>query len=267
MVDVDNITIFHPYRKGRAGDKRIHNLISFRSWLQVGSDFTLKLKWVCSADTNDADDLTRLGEVEHVRLEQRCFGRLRAEMATGTSVQWRSSVDRDADRVLPFYSRYHTAVLADADVLGQDVSHMPSFANACFGLCFAPSPMVAVVLPLEILRSQSGGSGPDDRQASPRLAAATVRWVPVAARRVAGSFFRMHHQKGKAVFLPVRHAGHGDRRQAEMKARQRIGPYWYIGRYTTARHRFTPDREHTSNPVRFPTSPVSTVMPSATCYS
>ena len=74
VVDVDNTTMFHAFRKGRARDERIHDLIKSLFWLHVDSDFTLKLKWVCSADNKDADDLTRLEAVEHVRLEQRFFG-------------------------------------------------------------------------------------------------------------------------------------------------------------------------------------------------
>ena len=155
VVDVDNnTTMFHALRKGRAGDERMHNLIKSFFCLHVDYVFTLKLKCVCSADNKDADDVTRPGAVEHVRLEQRCFGRLREEwggvdmdlMATGTSVQWIPGVGRDTDRALPFYSRYYTAGTAGVDVLGQDVSHMPGSANACFGFCFPPPQMVAVVL-------------------------------------------------------------------------------------------------------------------------
>ena len=93
VVDVDNTTMFHAFRKGRARDERMHDLITSLFWLQVDADFTLKLKWVWSADDKDADDLTRPGAVEYVRLEQRCFGRLWEEwggfdmdlMATDTS--------------------------------------------------------------------------------------------------------------------------------------------------------------------------------------
>ena len=49
-------------------------------------------------------------------------------MATGTSVQWIPGGVHDADRALPFYSRYHTDDTAGVDVLGQDVSHMLSSA-------------------------------------------------------------------------------------------------------------------------------------------
>ena len=79
VVNVDNATMFHALRKGRAGNERMHDLIKSFFWLQVDSAFTLKLKWVCSADNKDADDLTRSGAVEHLQLEQRYFSRLWAK--------------------------------------------------------------------------------------------------------------------------------------------------------------------------------------------
>ena len=69
VVDVDNTIMFHAFRKGRARDERMDDLIKSLVWLQVDADSTLKLKWVCSADNKDADDLTRPGAVEHIRLE------------------------------------------------------------------------------------------------------------------------------------------------------------------------------------------------------
>ena len=48
---------------------------------------------------------------------------------------------------------------------------------------------------------------PDVRQSwFPLLAAATVRSVPVAAKGGTGTFFRMHHQKGRVSFV-FRHWG------------------------------------------------------------
>ena len=43
-------------------------------------------------------------------------------MAIGASGQWISGVGRDADKVLPFYSRYRTAGTAGVDVLDQGVT-------------------------------------------------------------------------------------------------------------------------------------------------
>ena len=211
VVDVDGTTMFHAFRKGRARGERMHDLIKSLFWLQVDSDFTLKLKWVCSADNKDADDLTRPGAVEHVRLEQRCFGRFWEEwggfdmdlMATGTSVRRIPGGGQDADRALPLYSRYHTDGTAGVDVLGQDVSHMSGSANACFGFCFPPPQTIAVVLQhMQGCKARAVVVVPDDRQAwFPLLAAATVRSVPVAAKGGAGTLFRMHHQKGGVSFV------------------------------------------------------------------
>ena len=105
-------------------------------------------------------------------------------MVTGTFVQWISDVGRDADRALPFYSRYHAACTVGVGLLGQDVSHMPGSANACFGFCFPPLQMVTVVLPhMQSCKVRAVVVAPDDRQSwFSLLAAATVRSVPVAAK-------------------------------------------------------------------------------------
>ena len=125
-------------------------------------------------------------------------------MATGTPAQRIPGGGRDADRTLPFYSRYHTAGTAGADVLGQeDVSRMPGSANACFGFCFPPSQMIAVVLQhMQGFKARAVVVVPDDRQSWFSLqAAATVRLVPVAAKGGADTFFRMHHQRGRVSFV------------------------------------------------------------------
>ena len=118
-------------------------------------------------------------------------------IATGMSVQWIPGGGHGADRALPFYSRCHTDGTAGVDVLGQDVSHMPGSANACFGLCFPPSQMIAVVLQhMQGCKARAVVVVPDDSQSwFPLLAAATVRSVPVAAKGGAGTFFCMHHQR------------------------------------------------------------------------
>ena len=86
-------------------------------------------------------------------------------MESGTSVQWIPGGNHDADRTLPFYSRYHTDVTAGVDVLGQDVSHLPGSAKACFGFCFPPPQMVAVVLQhMQGYKARAVAVVPDDRQ-------------------------------------------------------------------------------------------------------
>ena len=168
VVDVDN-TMFHAFRLGRAGDERMHDLIKSLFWSQVDSDFPFKLKLICSTYNKDADDLTQPGAVEHVRLEQRCFGRLWEEwrgfdmdlMATSTSVQWISGVGRDADRALPFYSRYHAAGTAGVDVHGPDVSHICKFSEFVFRFLLTATTNGHRSTPAHArLQSQSSGSGP-----------------------------------------------------------------------------------------------------------
>ena len=140
-------------------------------------------------------------------------------MSTGTPVQWIPGVGRDADRALPFYSRYPTAGTAGLDVLDQDVSHMSGSANACFGFCFPSSQMVAVVL-----QHMQGCKGiavvvvPDDRQSwFPLLAVTTARSAPVAAKGGAGIFSRIHHHKKERVSFAFRQ---WDMRAVEVDFRQ-----------------------------------------------
>ena len=125
------------------------------------------------------------------------------DVATGTSVQWIPGVGQDADRALPFCSRYHTDGTPGVDVHGQDVSHTPGSANACFGFCFLPPQMIAVVLQhMQGCKARAVVVVPDDGQSwFPLLVAATVRSVPVAAKGGAGTFSRMHHQKGRLSFV------------------------------------------------------------------
>ena len=46
-----------------------------------------------------------------------------------------------------------------------------------------------------------------------------------------------------------------------MNARRQTGSYWYTGRYTTARHRFTPHRDRTPNSACFPASSTHALIP------
>ena len=98
---------------------------------------------------------------------------------------------READRALPFYSRYHIAGTAGVDVLSRDVSHMPGSANAYFGFGFPQPQMVAVVLHyMQSCKARAVVVVPDDRQSwFPLLAAAIIQSVPVAAKGGAGTFF------------------------------------------------------------------------------
>ena len=122
-------------------------------------------------------------------------------MAIGASGQWISGVGRDADKALPFYSRYRTAGTAGVDVLDQGVSRMPGSVNACFGFYFPPPQMVVVVLQYTQDCKARAVVVVDARQSwFPLLAAVTVRSVPIAAKGT-GTFFRMHHQKEEVPFV------------------------------------------------------------------
>ena len=155
-------------------------------------------------------------------------------MATDTSVQWIPGVGRDADRALPFYSRYHTAGTAGVSVLDQDVSHMPGSANACFGFCFPPPRMVAVVLQhMQGCKARAVVVVRDDRQSwLPLLAAATVRSVPVAAKGGAGTFFPYTPPERESVvcFPAVGYASRRGGLKAGINARRQTGSNWYTGR-------------------------------------
>ena len=149
-IDVDNTTMFYSVRNGRAKDERMHLLVCQLFWLQVEADFTLKLRWVPSKDNAVADALTRPDNSEHVRFGQKVFNRLWKEwggfdmdlMATTASSQRPPSVGGGQGRPLPSCSRYHTAGSSGIDVLAQDVGHMPSSTDPCFGYCFPPPLMV-----------------------------------------------------------------------------------------------------------------------------
>ena len=52
-----------------------------------------------------------------------------------------------------FCSRYHAADSSSIDVLAQDVGHMPSSTDPCFGYCFPPPQMVGVVTHLRECRA------------------------------------------------------------------------------------------------------------------
>ena len=55
----------------------MHDTIIDIFWLQMRHDFTLKLRWVSSAANNaDADDMSRPGSDDYVRLDEWMFGEL-----------------------------------------------------------------------------------------------------------------------------------------------------------------------------------------------
>ena len=54
----------------------MHDIIVQLFWLQVDADFTLELRWVCSEENKEADDLSRPGAEHYAGLESKLFGQL-----------------------------------------------------------------------------------------------------------------------------------------------------------------------------------------------
>lgn len=210
VVDVDNQALFYAHRKGKSGNRRIHEVISELFWLQMEVDFTLTLRWVRSEDNKEADDLSRPAAEEYVRLEPLAFGVLWSTfggfdmdlMATTASAQRIPAGNVGEGSSLPFYSRYNTAGSSGTDVLSQNINKMPGSQRECFGFCFPPTSMVGVVLQhLEEQKAHAVVVVPDRKDSwYPLLQGATVQAQSVSARGENGQFFRYHHKKGKVPY-------------------------------------------------------------------
>ena len=210
-MDVDNKTMFHSVQKGRAKNERMHDLVCKLFWLQVDSDFTLKLRWIPSGENSEADGLTRPDSWEHVRLHQSGFNELWVAwggfdmdlMASTASAQRPPSPQGMSGQALPFYSRFHTKGTAGVDVFTQDVGRMPDKESPCFGFCFPPPSMVGILVShLQACHARAVLIVPDTRASwFPLMARATIRWRSVAAKGDPNIFFRMHHQHGPVPFV------------------------------------------------------------------
>ena len=213
-IDVDSTTMFYPVRNSRAKDERMHLLVCQLVWLQVEADFTLKLRWIPLRDNAVSDDLTRPDKSEHVRLWQKVFNQLWKVwggfdmniMVTIASSQRPPNRGEGQERPQPFYSKYHTAGSSAIDVFAQDVGHMPSFTDPCFGYCFPPSLMVGIVTAhLRVCRARAVIIIPAVRLSWFSLvASASVRSLPVASLQESNVFFRVHHLKGENSFVFLR---------------------------------------------------------------
>ena len=134
VIDVDNMTLFHAFTRGRAKDTHMHGIIFELFWLQIRADFTLKVRWVNSKTNAEADELPRPETGENVRLASVKFTELWEWLTKGfdmdlmatptTAHQIPEPYTGVTDR-LPFYSRYRTEGCAGVDVFSQVVSHIP----------------------------------------------------------------------------------------------------------------------------------------------
>ena len=73
---VDKKILHNAFKRGRAKNTIMHDTIIDLFWLQVRHDFTLKLRWVSSAANAVADDMSRPGSDDYVRLDEWMFGEL-----------------------------------------------------------------------------------------------------------------------------------------------------------------------------------------------
>ena len=116
VSDVDNKVLHDAFKRGRAKNTIVHDTIIDLFWLQVRHTFTLKLRWVSSATNADADDMSRPGSDDYVRLDEWMFGELcdwagdfdMDLMATPASVHKTWVMGRCTATDLSFYSRHRT---------------------------------------------------------------------------------------------------------------------------------------------------------------
>ena len=210
VSDMDNKALHDAFKRGRANNTIMHDTTVDLFWLQVRHDFTLKLRWVSSAANADADDMSRPGSDDYVRLDEWTFGELcdwagdfdMDLMATPASVHKTWVMGRCTWTDLPFYSRYRTQGCAGVDVLSQNVKRMPTSQRECFGFCFSPTNMVGVLLQhLDECRVRAVVVLPDQKQSwFPRLASATVQSRRLSAPGGTSPFFRVYHQRGSERF-------------------------------------------------------------------
>ena len=147
VSDVDNKVLHDACKRSRAKNTIMHDTIIDLFRLQVRHDFKLKLRWVSSAANNaDADDMSRPGSDDYVRLDEWMFGELcdwagdfdMDLMATPASVHKTWVMGRCTGTDLPFYSRYRAQGCAGVDFLSQNVKRMPTSQRECFGFVFHP---------------------------------------------------------------------------------------------------------------------------------
>ena len=127
-------------------------------------------------------------------------------MATTASSKRPPNLGEGQGRPLQFYSRCRTAGSSGIDVFAQDVGHMPSSTDPCFGYCSPPLLMVGVVTAhLREYRARVVIIIPAVCLSwFPLVASASVRSLPVASLQESNVFLRVHHLKGENPFIFLR---------------------------------------------------------------
>ncbi|CAN0429763.1 unnamed protein product [Ascophyllum nodosum] len=133
IADVDNLTVVHNFRKGRARDATVHRLLRALFDLQMREGFWLRLRWIPSEANVEADSIPRPGRDEFVRLRPHVFAELWSFfgafdidlMASPVSAHRIPAAAPGAGNQLPCFTRYACEGSAGVDCFSQDVSRVP----------------------------------------------------------------------------------------------------------------------------------------------
>ena len=147
VADVDNLTVVHNFRKGRARDATVRRLLRALFDLQMKAGFWLRLRWIPSEANVEADSITRPGRDEFVRLRPHVFAELWSFfgafdidlMAPPVSAHCIPAAAPGAGNQLPYFTRYACEGSAGVDFFSQDVSRVPGESARAFGICFPPT--------------------------------------------------------------------------------------------------------------------------------
>ena len=154
IADVDNFTVVHNFRKGRARDATVHRLLRALFDLQRREGFWLRLRWVPSEANVEADSITWPGRDEFVRLRPHVFAELWALfgefnidlMASPVSAHCIPTTAQGAGSRLPFFTRYACDGSTGVDLFAQDVARVPGETARAFGFSFPPTALANPVV-------------------------------------------------------------------------------------------------------------------------
>ena len=147
VADVDNLTVVHNFRKGRARDATVHRLLRALFDLQMREDFWLRLRWIPSEANVEADSITRPGRDEFVRLHPHVFAELWSFfgafdidlMASPVSAHCILAAAPGAGSQLPCFTRYACEGSAGVDFFFARRVASPGGVGACVRFLFSPN--------------------------------------------------------------------------------------------------------------------------------
>ena len=153
VADVDNLTVVHNFRKGRARDATVHRLLRAVFDLQMRG-LWLRLRWIPFEANVEADSITRAGRDGFVRLRPHVFAELWSFFRAFDIDLIASSVPAHcipvaapgAGNQLPCFTRYACEGSAGVDFFSQDVSRVTGESARAFGFCFPPTALVILAV-------------------------------------------------------------------------------------------------------------------------